>query len=113
MENTHHNQMFGDNWQTQNEAGEWQDNPATGEDTADDSPEPITENTPQTQNYASASDDFQEDREEGDDEEGDNDSEEDDDGRDEGSNSDWGMVDPLEHPGPPSDMDPSAPGSAV
>lgn len=29
------------------------------------------------------------------------------------ANADWGNVDPLSHPGPPSDMDPSAPGSAV
>lgn len=32
---------------------------------------------------------------------------------DEERNSDWGNVDPLTHSGPPSDMDPSAPGSAV
>ncbi len=32
---------------------------------------------------------------------------------DEDSQGDWGNVDPLEHPGPSSDMDPSAPGSAV
>ena len=32
---------------------------------------------------------------------------------DDDSSGDWGTVDPLEHPGPPSDMDPSAPGSAV
>ena len=27
--------------------------------------------------------------------------------------TDWGSVDPQEHPGLPSDMDPSGPGSAV
>ena len=31
----------------------------------------------------------------------------------ESSDKDWGTVDPQEHPGPPSDMDPTAPGSAV
>ena len=43
----------------------------------------------------------------------DEETEEEEDEDEESPNSDWGTVDPLEHPGPPSDMDPSAPGSAV
>ena len=37
----------------------------------------------------------------------------DDDNDDDDESGDWGIVDPLEHPGQKSDMDPSAPGSAV
>ncbi|GEP51883.1 hypothetical protein FNO01nite_25550 [Flavobacterium noncentrifugens] len=45
-------------------------------------------------------------------EEGDDEDEEDDDEED-STDRDWGTVDPQEHPGIPSDMDPSGPGSAV
>lgn len=37
----------------------------------------------------------------------------DDDDEDDSPDRDWGTVDPQEHPGIPSDMDPSGPGSAV
>lgn len=45
-----------------------------------------------------------------DDEDEDEDNEED---EEETTKTDWGSVDPQEHPGLPSDMDPSGPGSAV
>ena len=48
-----------------------------------------------------------------DDRDDDDDDDESEDTDEDESNSDWGNVDPLSHPGPPSDMDPSAPGSAV
>lgn len=57
-----------------------------------------------TQRYFASDDDDDDD----DDEIEDTDEQETDD-----ANADWGNVDPLSHPGPPSDMDPSAPGSAV
>ncbi|OYU80321.1 MAG: hypothetical protein CFE23_09645 [Flavobacterium sp. BFFFF1] len=43
----------------------------------------------------------------------DDDEEENNDDDNEEEKGDWGTVDPLEHPGAPSPMDPSAPGSAV
>ena len=48
-----------------------------------------------------------------DDEEDDDDENEDDDTENDSPKRDWGSVDPQEHPGIPSDMDPSGPGSAV
>lgn len=54
-----------------------------------------------TQKYFASDEDEEDEIEDTDDEETDD------------ANADWGNVDPLSHPGPPSDMDPSAPGSAV
>ena len=54
------------------------------------------------QQYAAENDDYEQEEDDSDD-----------DGDDDDESGDWGTVDPLEHPGPPSDMDPSAPGSAV
>ena len=43
----------------------------------------------------------------------DDDDDKDEEDDDDSADRDWGTVDPQEHPGIPSDMDPSGPGSAV
>ena len=122
MENTNDRTLQANSPQRENEQTDAQDfgltdNPnETGLDRFE------TETTQQSQ-YTSARDEDDED-DDRDDDEDDRDTDDDDDDDDDfdsteddddeaPAQTDWGVVDPLEHPGPPSGMDPTAPGSAV
>lgn len=135
MENHTNHQLQTNDWQNENEEKNMQSLSAA-DDQNEIGSEGFVQSDLQRNDSLSASDrdeddDDDDDRETDDDDDDDFDSEEDDDDDDdfnddsddddqeddddnEGiADSDWGTVDPQEHPGPRSGMDPSAPGSAV
>ncbi len=117
MENTNDRTLQANSPQRENEQPETQDFGLI------DNPNEIRldgSDTTQQSQYASARDEDDEDDDRDDDDRDDDDDDrnmdddDDDFDNDEApAQSDWGVVDPLEHPGPPSDMHPTAPGSAV